>query len=390
MASSLLTILAVVIAILAGIHQVYVKPVLRLFGVGLGVESLGIKDCVTIADVQACEKIVLHQSSGVLYLACSTLSSRTLWLPPLGRLNTTGSGSNYIATYDPRTSTISRLDVTDYKSDRGLSVLGMDVVPSTSNPDDLFLYLPNHRAPTDGKNAREVGADASIEIFRTFAGSRKMVHLATIEDPLIITPNDIVGSPDGKSFYFTNYYGSKVGATRAIYEYFKPASSVVYCHVDHGCKYAASNMFSNHGIAKAKNDTFYVANVMAGKVNILEKQADDTLVLTDVISTDQVVVNLSVDDDGVVWGAGIPKVLLTVKQSRDSSVLAPSSAFKFAANTGPAIFYGNKFKVEKIFEDDGTLVPGATTVVHDSQRSRLFFHGYASPWLTVCKYSTRQ
>jgi hypothetical protein len=44
-------------------------------------------------------------------------------------------------------------------------------------------------------------------------------------------------------------------------------------------------MFANNGIARAKNDTFYVANAAKGKLNILERQADDTLVLTDVIST---------------------------------------------------------------------------------------------------------
>jgi arylesterase/paraoxonase len=44
-------------------------------------------------------------------------------------------------------------------------------------------------------------------------------------------------------------------------------------------------MFSNNGIARAGNDTFYVVGAAGGKLNILERQADDTLVLTDVIST---------------------------------------------------------------------------------------------------------
>lgn len=108
-----------------------------------------------------------------------------------------------------------------------------------------------------------------------------------------------------------------------MFEYFRPGASVVYCHVDHGCKLAASNMFANNGIARANNDTFYVASSMAGKLNILERQADDTLVLTDVIptgeekhgyvgyhmhnlSSDRILDNVSVDKDGVVWAAGKP------------------------------------------------------------------------------------
>ena len=45
-------------------------------------------------------------------------------------------------------------------------------------------------------------------------------------------------------------------------------------------------MFANNGIAKAKkNDTFYVASTPKGTLSILERQADNTLVLTDEIST---------------------------------------------------------------------------------------------------------
>ena len=83
-------------------------------------------------------------------------------------------------------------------------------------------------------------------------------------------------------------------------------------------------MKGNNGIAKAKNDTFYVASCLRAAVSVLEKQSDNTLVLTDVVPTgeflcvtsfdfhhgrhaqiaDRPIDNLSVDDDGVVWAAG--------------------------------------------------------------------------------------
>jgi sugar lactone lactonase YvrE len=87
----------------------------------------------------------------------------------------------------------------------------MDVVPSSSNPSDLFVYLVNHRAPLGGVLAKDVGADSAIEIFKTTVGAKNLTHLKTVESPVIITPNDIVGSPDGKSLYFTNDHGEKVG-----------------------------------------------------------------------------------------------------------------------------------------------------------------------------------
>jgi arylesterase / paraoxonase len=79
-------------------------------------------------------------------------------------------------------------------------------------------------------------------------------------------------------------------------------------------------MFSNNGIAKARNGTFYVASPLAGKLSILNRQTDNTLAPFDVVPTGNVrwllsqfsnkrtssgpIDNLSVDDDGVVWGAG--------------------------------------------------------------------------------------
>ena len=61
----------------------------------------------------------------------------------------------------------------------------------------------------------------------------------------------------------------------------RSVSSVGYCHVEDGCKYAISRMHGNNGIARAKNDTFYVSSSLNGAVSILEKQADNTLVLVD-------------------------------------------------------------------------------------------------------------
>lgn len=135
----------------------------------------------------------------------------------MGRLNESGgSFTDYVATYDPRRSRITRLTVTDFpNADRGLSLHGMDVVPSASDPSLLYIYLVNHRAPV-GAKAVDVGADSVIEIFETYSGSGVMRHVHTVEDEVIRTPNDVVGSPDGKSFWFTNDHGvNKVGLVSA-------------------------------------------------------------------------------------------------------------------------------------------------------------------------------
>ena len=92
----------------------------------------------------------------------------------------------------------------------------MDVVPSSSNPSDLFVYLVNHRAPLGDLLAQDVGADSVVEIFKTTVGGDTLTYVTTVDDPVIFTPNDIVGSPDGRSFYFTNDHGEKVGLVRLL------------------------------------------------------------------------------------------------------------------------------------------------------------------------------
>jgi arylesterase/paraoxonase len=161
---------------------------------------------------------VLHQPTGILYLACSSPSSRGQWTPAVDRLNASArSEDDYVAIYDPSTSTVTRLSISGSAPPRGISVHGMDVVPSSSNPSELFIYLVNHRVPLEGDPAK-IGADSSIEVFKTAVGRSTMTHIRTFEDPnFIVTPNDVVGSDDGKSIFSTNDRGQKVGIVKPFF-----------------------------------------------------------------------------------------------------------------------------------------------------------------------------
>ncbi|KAI0063654.1 calcium-dependent phosphotriesterase [Artomyces pyxidatus] len=383
-----LSVAVVVAAIVAGEYQFHLKPILTVTGViGRTMEAIGNTNCTTVPELQGCEKLVLHSPSGLVYLACSTPIERSTWVPALEILSGERTlYDDYIATYDPATSVVRRLILAGFPSGRGFSSHGMDVVPSASNPNELFIYAINHRAPLHGK-AEDVGADSVVEVFKTTVGGKTATHLRTIEDPVIQTPNDVVGSSDGKSFYFTNDYGKKVGYTRTLEALALMAQSTVgFCHVDRGCKIAISGMRGNNGIAKAQNETYYVGSCMSGEVRVLERQADDLLVTTDLIRLDRVLDNLSVDDDGVLWAAGFPKVLPLISATHDpTNKICPSSALRITRNGGHGAFFGEKFDVKKVFEDDGRVASGATTVAHDARRGVLYLTGVVSPYLTICK-----
>ncbi|KAI3618936.1 serum paraoxonase arylesterase [Moniliophthora roreri] len=383
------TVLVLLVAILAGVYQLYVSPILKLLDVFREVQPLNnFKNCKTVPELKACEEIVLHQPSGFLFLACSTPERRVKWLPAGQAFEVDGlipSEEDYVAVYDPISSQVTRLELEGFPDKRGLFVHGMDVVPSESNPDELFVYLVNHRPPSDGSDAKIVGADSVVEIFKMVLSNRKLTHVATVQDQVIMTPNDIIGYPDGKSFYFTNYFGTKVKTAVVFRELFDPRSSIGYCHTDVGCKIVASNLLASNGITQAPNGTIYVASTTGKALKVFERQEDNSIVLTDVIPCETTLDNLSLDSDGVVWGAGFPKVLAMAHHMEDPSLSSPSVGWKFGINTGPSAFYGEKFKVEKAFEDSGTFISGATTVVHDAAHGLVFIHGISSPWLMVCE-----
>lgn len=154
------------------------------------------------------EEIVIHQPTGLVYMACSTQSSRMHWLPTDNRLNATGkSNQDYVAVFNPATEKVTVLKTIGYKFGRGLSVHGMDVVASLERPEDLLLYMVNHRAPFAPKLAEVEGQDSVIEVFRTRPGMEEIHYVATFKDPVISTPNDIVAGDEEMSFYFTNDHG---------------------------------------------------------------------------------------------------------------------------------------------------------------------------------------
>ncbi|KAJ7647870.1 hypothetical protein FB45DRAFT_894654 [Roridomyces roridus] len=380
--SRLFTSLAVLVALVAAAYRFYVQPMQLVLGSGRVLESLGKTDCKTVPALTACEKLVLHAPTGVLYLACSTPESRVAWVPAVGQLNASGhENKDYIATYDPSTGAVVRLQPTF----PGFGSHGMDVVPSSSNPSELFIYAVNHRRPTD---AAHVEANSTIEIFKTSVGSKTLTHLRTVYDPSVIwTPNDVIGAADGRSFFFTNDHTWKTGPREILSLLGIEAGSVGYCHVDEGCKIAYPRLQGANGIARASpsNDTIFVGHAKFRDIRVFERQADNTLRKTHTIPMDRPVDNLSVDKDGAVWAAAFPFPLRIIEHIANPSVLSPTSAHAIVQNTGLDAFYGERYRVEKRFEDDGTLASGTTSVVHDAERGLLFLHGIAAPHLTVCK-----
>jgi len=384
------TVLAAVFAVLAIIYQFTIKPKLALYGQGRVIESIGNSKCQKYPEVKACGKLVLHEPNGFVYMACSTPKNRRDWFPPTNRINVTGKAlSDYVAVFDPSNSKITKLNTKDFKYHRGLSVHGMDIVQSKERPSELLVYLVNHRDPLAPQKVELVGTDSVVEVFRTTPGQNEMKYLATFKDPMIATPHDVVGTGDDSGFYFTNDHGSvKFGNPRYLDLDFlmnKRWANVGYCHAQTGCKNAFGGLLGTSGITMDKEGKVYVSSTISGNVQVLERQSDDKLVVTDVIKLDRPVESLTIDKEGAIWAAGLPNARHLFSTHMDKpSTLSPSSAIRLSLNKGQSQFYGEKYVIDKVFEDDGQVASGTTTVVYDTKRKKLYLHGISAPHLTVC------
>jgi len=247
--------------------------------------------------------------------------------------------------------------------------------------------LVNHRVPKG--NPPLNGLDSVIELFEMGVGSSSVTHIKTFDYPeYIISPNDVVGSPDGKSFYFTNHLYTRTPQNET-FAYFhnvivKGRSSIGYCHIDKGCKLAATGLPTNNGLASTGNGTWYLASTFNGGIRVFEEGNNNDLVLVDTIPTKYGMDNLSIDKNGAVWAAAFPKMFPILKQMTDIDAHAPSAVFRLAANTGADKFYGTKYILDIPWQDNGTLALGSTTFVHDADRKRLITTGVMAPWVTVC------
>jgi len=433
--------LALFVAFLGAFYQLYVRDVLALVGIfpNRVVDNIGNEGCEVVKELQACEKISIHQPTGILYLACGTQQTRRLWTPYFDLLNPAGAGSDYIAQYNPTTKQITRMTFVGppsssksffSKSDSEpfkYSAHGMDVVPSSNNPDELFFYLVNHRAPPpDAGAASKIGADSVVEIFKSVVPgkgksgeSEKLVWVETFKSEHLHTPNDVLGSPDGKSFYWTNDHGRPVSWKRTLEGPLKiHATSVGHCHSESSspqkCHIAISGLLGSNGITGNGNGTVYVAST-TGYVQVLHEELADSaggkdgkgsekegkkketgglkkLSMGEKIPTGIGLDNLSMDKDGVVWAGGFPKVLPFLQtffgssEALESNIKkSPSIALKVVTNTDRESFFGKRWSVETVFQNDGSLMTSATSVAVDSERGYLYMHGILSPHLLVCK-----
>ncbi|EST06210.1 Six-bladed beta-propeller, TolB-like protein [Kalmanozyma brasiliensis GHG001] len=390
----IITTLAVPIALAALAYQFLSGPGSKahdVFGLGRPLNYTS-HSCTPIPELEACEDMWMHRDSGLLYLACSDIPGRLAWTPAIDNLDVSGRPNNdYIAILDtkktgPYASRITKVkpvSFTDTLNLHGISVYEVPAKSAELKP-TLRIFLNNHRPPIDPvtktvMDATKVGANSTFELFETTLGESRMRHIRTYVGEAIRTPNrPAAAGPD--SFVFTNDHSVKTGAKRVL-DFILPRSDLGFCDKS-GCKIAAPGPYPYpNGVVRSSKypNRFYVPASADPNIRVFELQADNTLTLIDVIHTGYPADNLTVDDEDNIYAAcfpNVPKLLAKFKDPYHKH--SPSTVLKISKNVGKDSFFGKKWNVEKLFEDDGSGMSGATTALWDEKNGGLWLGGVSS------------
>jgi len=181
------------------------------------------------------------------------------------------------------------------------------------------LFVVNHRKSGN-----------FIEIFE-FTDST-LVYQKSISDPLIVSPNDVVGIGEN-SFYVTNDHNIPMSTKRMLSDYLQIGiGNVVYYDgqkatlQDEGLKYA-------NGINVSKDGKLVFVGLSTGRsVVVYDKDATGKLSKIDELDLDTGVDNIDIDPDGNLWLGCHPQLLKFTAHAKNHEKLSPSQVLKVKYN----------------------------------------------------------
>ncbi len=203
------------------------------------------------------------------------------------------------------------------------------------------LFVINHR--TEGHY---------IEIFQFTDSS--LVHLESIQNPLFISPNDIVAIGE-RQFYLTNDHDEPMTDWRAKKDILQIPMGNVCFYDGKNAKVVADGILYANGINKSLDEkTIFVASASGRKILVYNRNSQaEALTKTDEIAINGPD-NIDIDEAGNLWVGCHPKLLKFLAHSKDHSKLSPSEIIK--------ITYHGKgtAESESIYLNDGSEISGST------------------------------
>ncbi|ORY58393.1 uncharacterized protein BCR38DRAFT_377014 [Pseudomassariella vexata] len=385
--------LLVVIAIL---YQTELPRMVKLgLGIGRTLEPLGSFPYtyrrIQEPRLEACEDMWLSESTRQLFLACSDSLSRKEYLPNGGKFNVSGrSLRDSIVVMDLERPSGDSFDMRTLETpgffgtdgDGRLHLVGF--AGSDDEPGDIRLWVINTKPSVDPITGEfldnsKVGANSTVELFKTGAGATTLEHIKTFFHSQIATPNKVtaLGGPhDG--FYYTNDHGTvKTGLGYALSPLLAKAD-VSFCD-DTTCRTVVPGLKYPNGLVKGHDGLIYVPSASIGGIDVFEPLPDHGLKKIDHIDVDYSLDNLNVDASGDIYAAAFPIAKQILDGFNDPLNSFPAATALRIRKTLSG------YEVTKVIEDrNGEVLPATTTVLHDTKTGKLFMSSVFSPFISIC------
>lgn len=206
------------------------------------------------------------------------------------------------------------------------------------------LFVINHRK--DGHY---------IEIFQFTDTS--LVHLESIQNPLFISPNDIVALGD-RQFYLTNDHNEPMSDWRAKKDILQIPMGNVCFYDGKNAKVVAEGISYANGINKSLDGkSIFVASASGRKILVYDRN----LQMETLTESDEIAINgpdnIEIDEAGNLWVGCHPKLLKFLAHSKDHSKISPSEIIKITyKGEGTA-------RLESIYLNDAGQISASTVGV---------------------------
>jgi arylesterase/paraoxonase len=192
----------------------------------------------------------------------------------------------------------------------------------------------------------------TIEVFTLYNDS--LVHLQTLKDVSMVSPNDIVAIDAGR-FYFTNDHGFTKGLGKLGEEYLGWAvSNVIYFDGTSYREVADGIAYANGINLDAKRNLLFVASPRDFLVKVYQRKENGDLNFIENIDCKTGVDNIEFGPDGKIWIGCHPSLLAFAAYAKGRKPHAPSEIIR--------IDYRGQgdYDIELIYTEDGKHMSAST------------------------------